>query len=624
MHTIIVFKTHVDIGFTDLAQNVVKKYCEKLLPLAVDVCEQTQQNGENGRYTWTLPSWMMKQYVDSALVPPDLGERVRKLIKKSQLVWHSLPFTTHTEFTGLEEFIRGLLISKKLSDEFGRRPVSAKMTDVPGHTWMLPSILAGAGVKFLHLGSNQSSMPPDVPRLFWWEGPDKQRVLVFYSEASYGSSLIPPDDWPYPVWLALMHTGDNQGPQNVDSVNAILDEFKKSRPDDMVSIGTLDDFYNELVKFPLNIPVIKKDIADTWIHGTGSYPIETGQLRILRGKLTETEKIVSVFHSLGLIGDAEALEACKKFDDAYENCLLFGEHTWGMDVKTWLGHGRHYSKKDFLASKSEERYIKIEQSWDEQRRRVRDAKRLAEETSMIFTPDSNQGNIRFNGLGWPRDGLPGFGFANAEGHIRQHGKAKCNPGEGLLENDWFIIRTDAVTGTIKSLYEKTKNREWVDLQETHGFGHYRYDIYGKNDITEFIRSYTYQYFDWSVNDYGRIDYPDQQHLTFYENNFLTQALIGEDSASLQLKAATAGIDVSEYGNAREITFTITLYDEKPVIDLRYDLGGKQETPMIEAGHFVFPLKLDYATVNLNKLGCVLDIRNDIIDGANHSLHCLEH
>ena len=42
-------------------------------------------------------------------------------------------------------------------------------------------------------------------------------VLTMYS-ADYGTGLKPPADWPYKTWLALIHTGDNQGPPKADEV----------------------------------------------------------------------------------------------------------------------------------------------------------------------------------------------------------------------------------------------------------------------------------------------------------------------------------------------------------------------------------------------------------------------
>ena len=619
MKTIIVFKTHVDVGFTDLSANVMNKYTTTILSDAIAVCEQTQSLGESKQYVWTVPAWIMKAFDETG--------KIDDLTRRGQLAWHALPFTTHTEFCGLEEFIRGLVFSQNLSEKYGRYPVAAKMTDVPGHTWMLPSILNAAGVKFLHLGSNPSVSAPDVPRLFWWEGPDGARILVFYSKGEYGSTLTPPDDWHYPVWLALMHTGDNQGAQNADFIKEIFRDIESVSPETEAVIGTLDDFYNELVKHRLNIPVIKKDLADTWIHGTGTYPNETALLRDLRGRMTETEKLATIYTATEFFDEPESNRIKKHLSSAYEQCIVYGEHTWGVDVKTTIGHGRQYGKKGFLESKSKPCNIKAEQSWEEQRNRCRTAEKETRAVLDILAEKAGENILKFNGLGWERDGLPAFGSGVPEIEFKGRNTVKFKVKDGLIENDWFRIELCPSVSSIKSFIDKKTGKEWV-FPEAPGFGYYQYDVYGDDDVTEFMKAYTYRFFDWSVNDLGRMGYPFHPHIVFPVVNTGEGSRIegkaGELSSSLLIISKTHDLSHTEYGNAVEIKFTVTLYNDKPVIDIRYDLINKEESPMIEAGHFVFPLNLDYAKVILNKLGSVVDIETDIAYGANNALHCIDH
>ena len=82
------------------------------------------------------------------------------------------------------------------------------MTDVPGHTAGLVDVLVANGIKFLHLGCNPASMYPNVPTLFWWESKNGNRVLTMYNSV-YGSDLLPPKDWQFPVWLAMLQTYDH-------------------------------------------------------------------------------------------------------------------------------------------------------------------------------------------------------------------------------------------------------------------------------------------------------------------------------------------------------------------------------------------------------------------------------
>ena len=48
---IVLFKTHLDVGYTDFAENVVKNYMEVFIPGALNVAKQMR--GEKERFIWT-------------------------------------------------------------------------------------------------------------------------------------------------------------------------------------------------------------------------------------------------------------------------------------------------------------------------------------------------------------------------------------------------------------------------------------------------------------------------------------------------------------------------------------------------------------------------------------------
>lgn len=671
----VVFKTHFDIGFTALAREIIASYGGKMLGDVIKTCENTKCLGTGRRYVWTMPSWPLVQSIDMKNTSREYREKAIELIQEGQIAWHTLPFTTHTEFCGFEEFIRGLKFSTDLSTEFGVWPVSAKMTDVPGHTWIMPSILAKAGVKFLHLGCNAGCKPPDVPRLFWWEGPDGSRVLTFYNKGGYGSNYLPPDDWPYPVWLALMQTNDNIGPQEPEIISEIENAVYAERPDAEVLIGTMDDFYREIIQYHLDIPVVKMDLADSWIHGVGSYPTEVAMLRRARRKLLETEKLMTyrlLFHPMDS-GDLADIK--KDFNQAFEQGLLFGEHTWGLDVKTSMGGFRHYTRADFLKHKAHSIYKRMEESWEEQRQRARTVDKTAnalytafgndlsgriegKENKLIVFNTSGQNRDEWidvssfieqlpEGLSDARDGLPvvqyrGNGKAfvyiknlPAFGHAVFTGGGPCTVVPALeakavktgdtaiIENMKYKISVDCASGKVISLIDKTMGKEWVDSRHKYGFAGYRYDIYGMEDITDFIRNYSYHFYDWLVNDLGRIVYPNCKHQTYSPQCVSVDARADNTGATLVIRSVNQGCNVSEYGDADEITVQIFLPAFNDRIHIRFELKGKHETSMIEAGHFVFPLKLERPRYRINKVGSVVDPSIDICKDANHSLYCLE-
>ena len=127
-----IFKTHIDIGFTDFSANVTEKYMNSFLPDAAKVASEMKSREGNDRFIWSTGSWFIAEYLRTHSDPE--GETVRKGIENGDICWHGLPFTTHTELMSEDLFKYALSISQELDKSFGKKTVAAKMTDVPGHT----------------------------------------------------------------------------------------------------------------------------------------------------------------------------------------------------------------------------------------------------------------------------------------------------------------------------------------------------------------------------------------------------------------------------------------------------------------------------------------------------------
>ena len=217
MKVVAVFKTHVDIGFTDLPRKVLKSYSSNLLNRVVELCEKFQNT--RTPYVWTMPAFLLHYVLRNCT--KELKVRTEKLIDSGLIVWHALPFTLKTEFFSAYELRKTLFYAKELSRIYNKpMPISAKMTDVPGHTQALVDVLCENGVKFLHLGCNPASTTPSVPRLFFWESKSGNKILTYYDK-EYGGNVIPPKDWKYPIYLSMNVTGDNVGVHNSDTINQL-------------------------------------------------------------------------------------------------------------------------------------------------------------------------------------------------------------------------------------------------------------------------------------------------------------------------------------------------------------------------------------------------------------------
>jgi hypothetical protein len=202
---VVVFKTHFDIGYTETAANVVKRYRTKMIDQALAVCDETRDLPSQRQFVWTTPGWPMAKILEDWDGQTAARQRrVLEAYRDGRFVVHALPFTTHTELLEPEDLVRGMQFSSHLARRVGQPlPRDAKMTDVPCHSWIVPTLLRHAGVEFLHLGCNAASSSPEVPLLFWWEGPDGSRLLTMYSAEGYGTRLAAPPDWPHKTWLTL-------------------------------------------------------------------------------------------------------------------------------------------------------------------------------------------------------------------------------------------------------------------------------------------------------------------------------------------------------------------------------------------------------------------------------------
>jgi len=110
---------------------------------------------------------------------PSRRKRIEEALTRGNLVIHALPYTIETGSADIETLARCFIYSSRLARKYGLPlPNDAKMTDVPGHDWIIPTLLHHAGVKFFHLGANPTNIQAKQPRLFWWEGPDGSRVLT--------------------------------------------------------------------------------------------------------------------------------------------------------------------------------------------------------------------------------------------------------------------------------------------------------------------------------------------------------------------------------------------------------------------------------------------------------------
>lgn len=94
---IVVFKTHFDIGFTDMASNIVQRYRTTMSDRALAVTDQNRDLPPTQQFVWTIPGWPAHQMLeDWPGQTPERHQRLEQAFKEGRFVAHALPFTTHT------------------------------------------------------------------------------------------------------------------------------------------------------------------------------------------------------------------------------------------------------------------------------------------------------------------------------------------------------------------------------------------------------------------------------------------------------------------------------------------------------------------------------------------------
>ena len=324
----VIFKTHYDAGFTDLAQNVLDKYLNEFIPSAIDIALEINVDKDKPVFVWTLGSYLIHMFLKKQ--SKENIQKLEKAIEKGYIKWHGIAATFHSEAAHKRTIEHAINISLDLDARFNKRTIAAKMTDVPGHTKGIIPILASKGIEFLHIGVNFSSTIPAVPKVFRWQDDHDNEVLVCY-DGSYGEATEI-DGFDHILYFA--HTIDNSGPQSIEHIKAQFDDIQKQYPDANIIASTLSDYAEQLVTYKDNLPVYKGEIGDSWIYGIGSDPYKMAAYKTLM-RLQES------WLNEGLI---EGSQLYKSFNDIL---MMIPEHTWGMDVKRFLFDNINYDKKSF-------------------------------------------------------------------------------------------------------------------------------------------------------------------------------------------------------------------------------------------------------------------------------------
>jgi hypothetical protein len=351
---LVVFKCHLDVGYTDTQAGVMRKYFDEHFPRAMQIAEAMRRSGAD-RYVWTTGSWILYEYLEQA--SSEQRRRAEKAVAAGDLAWHALPFTWESEAMDRSMIEGALGFSQSLDQRFGRTTIGSKMTDVPGHALGVVGPLAAHGVKLLDIGVNAASTPPDVPALFVWRDSEGASLIVMYHHKDYGGIVRPPGS---DLAVAVEMRGDNEGPHALEPIGRIYARLRKQFPHAQVSAASLNEIAAALEPYRSRLPVVTQEIGDTWIYGVASDPVKVARYREmvrLRNEWLAQDKF----------------RVADSTDRAFLRRLaLCAEHTWGTDTEL-LKDYQHYMPKDLAAALNFPLFKVAATSWAEKRKNIDDS-----------------------------------------------------------------------------------------------------------------------------------------------------------------------------------------------------------------------------------------------------------
>jgi hypothetical protein len=351
----VIFKTHFDLGYTDLSSAVEQRYIRNFIPKAIELAEQLREEGGKAKYVWTTGTWLIDAYLRQATLHE--RQKLEKAIGKGDIVWNAAPYTIQSESVNKDLFEGMLKLSKRLDATYGKKTIAAKMTDVPGHTRSIITPLYDAGIRFLHIGVNNCSTIPVVPYLCRWRNSDGKEIILMYQN-DYGAESILPDGQ---TVISFNFTGDNNGPHTAEQVKAIYAGLEQRYPQAEIITTSLNDVAEELQKMADKLPVLTSEIGDTWIFGYASSPFAMARYRALM-------RLYSEWLQNGKLD--------KNSDTAVNFAILLGlfaEHTWGIDHLVHLRNWDKYEADVFNTSRDLPEFRFSEKSWQEKANRIDEA-----------------------------------------------------------------------------------------------------------------------------------------------------------------------------------------------------------------------------------------------------------
>ena len=333
--------SHTDIGYTAIQTDIEEKQVNNLLQ-GIAEARRTVDYPKGARFVWNVEVlWAADLFLQR------LSERHRadffNAVKAGQV---SLNGMYLNELTGLcrpEELVRLFHCATRLGERTGVSVDSAMISDVPGYTWGTVTAMAQAGIRYFSVAPNYFDRIGSIlvdweNKPFWWVGPDGQsKVLVWIPFWGYAMSHrygkmsqklvedfcegLEKHDYPYDIaYVRWAGHGDNAVPDA--SICEFVRDWNAAHAWPQFVIASTSEAFGAFEKkYGDKLPQVRGDWSPYWEDGAGSSAAETAMNRASSERLRQAETLWALL--------APDRYPSQKFESAWNNVLLYSEHTWG-------------------------------------------------------------------------------------------------------------------------------------------------------------------------------------------------------------------------------------------------------------------------------------------------------
>jgi alpha-mannosidase len=511
---------HLDVGYSDYQAKV-----EVIHSRMIDEAMKLAQKYPG--FQWNLDAaWEAHEFLQTRTnaQKAELGQ----MIREGKIRVPAQDASLLTGFPSVETLIRSLYRGYAINKKYGGPWDYASITDVPSYAWSYASILADAGLKYFVAGSDNYRAPIlllghlNEKSPFWWEGPDGQKILMWYSRHYMQMTLLfglPPQiasghdalplflqsyDHPwYRAHAVILYGTQVENTDVYPQQGALVDQWNKIYAYPKLEFSGFGNAMSEIKgQFGNSIPTYRGSGGPYWEDGIASDARYAAMERRNEARALTAEK----FSTVSALVDPAISPDRTKIDHMWNDMVLMDEHTFGAYDSITAPHSREavqqLAVKNLFAIKAHELVGGLMKS------------SLASIANRVKDPSDTL--LVFNGLNWERSGLvdldlddgsklvdlatgqavpyellrkspsyslirfmasnvPALGYkAYKIEPTQQKPPGPTSVGGDVLENQYYRVTLDPESGAVRSVYDKELGRELVNTSSAYRFDQYLY------------------------------------------------------------------------------------------------------------------------------------------------------